>query len=165
MTRRRFPGATVMRRPFPEGTPMELLIGALLALAVGVFGTHAGFDRERGFYPVILIVIASYYVLFALQGGAANAWVPEVLVMAGFVVAAMLGFRWSLWLVVAALFGHGVLDAVHPHLLPHSGAQQQHRSQGGEAAQAAGLIRTGGFHVGLPMRVGVLRRRISRTAR
>ncbi|MCI3135227.1 hypothetical protein [Phenylobacterium aquaticum] len=101
---------------------MEFLIGALLALTVGVFGTHAGFDRERGFYPVILIVIASYYVLFALQGGAPNAWVPEVLVMAGFVVAAMLGFRWSLWLVVAALFAHGALDAVHPHLLPRSGA-------------------------------------------
>ena len=101
---------------------MEYLIGALLALGVGVFGTQVGFDRERGFYPVMLIVIASYYVLFALMGGAPRAWVVEALVMAGFVVVAMLGFRWNLWLVVAALFGHGVLDLFHPHLLAHSGA-------------------------------------------
>lgn len=39
---------------------MEYLVGAGLALGVGVFATVVGFDRGRALYPVVLIVIASY---------------------------------------------------------------------------------------------------------
>ena len=46
---------------------MEYLIGVLLALAVAGIGAGIGFDRDRSFAPVVLIVIASYYVLFALS--------------------------------------------------------------------------------------------------
>jgi hypothetical protein len=44
---------------------MEYLIGVILSLAVAGFAAVIGFDRERAFYPTVLIVIASYYVLFA----------------------------------------------------------------------------------------------------
>ena len=44
---------------------MEYFIGLILSLAVGVSATVIGLDRERAFYPTVLIVIASYYVLFA----------------------------------------------------------------------------------------------------
>ena len=47
---------------------MEYLIGLLLCVAVAGFATAIGLDRERGFYPPVLIVIASYYVLFAVMG-------------------------------------------------------------------------------------------------
>ena len=47
---------------------MGYLIGLLLSVAVAAFATVTGLDRERGFYPTVLIVIASYYVLFALMG-------------------------------------------------------------------------------------------------
>ena len=47
---------------------MEYLIGLMLAVAVAGFATAIGLDRERGFYPPVLIVIASYYVLFAVMG-------------------------------------------------------------------------------------------------
>ena len=43
---------------------MEYLIGVILSLAVAAFVTVTGLDRERGFYPPVLIVVASYYVLF-----------------------------------------------------------------------------------------------------
>lgn len=48
---------------------MSFLIGAFLALAVGGFATWIGFERDRAFYPTVMIVIASFYVLFAVMGG------------------------------------------------------------------------------------------------
>jgi hypothetical protein len=41
---------------------MAYLVGVFLALGVAVFTRLAGFDRDR-FYPTILVVIASYYLL------------------------------------------------------------------------------------------------------
>ena len=100
---------------------MDYLIGVILALATGVFGTVVGLDRERGFYPVVLVVIASYYVLFAVMGGAMGALVVEAGIRAGFAALAVIGFRRAPWLVVAALAGHGALDMVHPHLVANPG--------------------------------------------
>ena len=42
---------------------MEYLIGAGLAVVVCAFATLVGFDRDRVFYPTLVIVIATYYVL------------------------------------------------------------------------------------------------------
>jgi hypothetical protein len=47
---------------------MEYLIGLILSLVVAGFAIIVGFDRDRSFYPTVLIVIASYYVLFAVMG-------------------------------------------------------------------------------------------------
>jgi hypothetical protein len=44
---------------------MEYLIGLILATVVASLAKVIGFDKERAFYPTVLIVIASYYVLFA----------------------------------------------------------------------------------------------------
>jgi hypothetical protein len=44
---------------------VEYLTGLLLSVAVARFATAIGLDRERAFYPTVLMVIASYYVLFA----------------------------------------------------------------------------------------------------
>ena len=41
---------------------MEYLIGLILATSAAGLATVVGFDRERAFYPTVLIVIASYYV-------------------------------------------------------------------------------------------------------
>jgi hypothetical protein len=38
---------------------VALLVGALIASAVGLFATVLGLDRDRAFYPVVMIVIAS----------------------------------------------------------------------------------------------------------
>jgi hypothetical protein len=70
-------------------------------------------DRDRAFYPTVLIVIASYYALFAVMGGTARALAIEVTVIAGFLVVSGVGFRRSLWVVVAGLVAHGVFDAFH----------------------------------------------------
>jgi hypothetical protein len=100
---------------------MSYLIGASLALVVGVLATWIGFDRDRAFYPTVMIVIASYYVLFSVMGGSSQSLLTECVVLAPFLVAAVAGFKKTLWLVVAALAGHGVLDFVHPHLIYNPG--------------------------------------------
>jgi hypothetical protein len=87
-----------------------LAFGALLALAVGVFATSTGLDRDWAFYPTVTIVIAAYYVLFAVMGGSGHALVIESMVGAAFLLVSVAGFQWSLWLVVAALGAHGVFD-------------------------------------------------------
>jgi hypothetical protein len=52
---------------------MALLVGALLAFAVGLFATVSRLDRDRAFYPTVAIVIASYYCLFAVMGASTRA--------------------------------------------------------------------------------------------
>jgi len=78
-------------------------------------------DRDRAFYPTVMIVIALYYVLFAAMGGSGRVVLLESVVMAGFVAMAVVGFRTSEWLVVAALAGHGIFDAVHGALIANPG--------------------------------------------
>jgi hypothetical protein len=65
---------------------VALVVGAMLAFGVGLLATRSGLDRDRAFYPVTTIVIASYYALFAVMGGR---------------------------LVAAALATHGIFDLVH----------------------------------------------------
>ena len=92
---------------------MEYLIGLTLSLAVAGLAALIGFDRERAFYPTVLIVIASYYVLFAVMGASSRILCTEIALASGFFLFAVLGFKRNLWFVVAALLCHGVFDFVH----------------------------------------------------
>jgi len=80
-----------------------------------------GFDRDRAFYPTVLIVIASYYVLFAVMSGSVETVLLESVVMALFAVASVAGFKGSAWIVVAGLAGHGAQDAVHSYIIENAG--------------------------------------------
>ena len=44
---------------------MEYLIGVVLGVVLCVFALLTGFDRDRAFYPTVLAVIPTYYILFA----------------------------------------------------------------------------------------------------
>src|SRR5213596_2575971 len=106
----------------PTGrSEMEYLIGVILTLAVAAFAAVIGFDRERAFYPTVLIVIASYYVLFAAMGASSRTLIIESAVASGFLLVAVLGFRRNFWFVVAALVGHGVFDFVHHLFIDNPG--------------------------------------------
>lgn len=99
-----------------------ILVGGGLALVVGLFATIVGFDRDRAFYPTVLIVIAAYWVLFAAMGAGPGVLVREGAVAVVFVVLAIAGFKRSLWLVVFGLCAHGVFDALHASLFANPGA-------------------------------------------
>ncbi len=103
------------------GIPVEYLIGLILSIAVAGFAAVVGLDRERGFYPPVVIVIASYYVLFAVMGASGRTLVIEILVACGFLLFAVLGFKMNLWFAVAAIIGHGVFDFVHHWLIENPG--------------------------------------------
>jgi hypothetical protein len=100
---------------------MEYLIGLFLSLAVAGFAIIIGLDRERAFYPTVLIVIASYYVLFAAVAASGRTLVIEIAVASGFLLLATIGYKRSLWLVAIALVGHGVFDTVHHLLIENPG--------------------------------------------
>jgi len=101
---------------------MEYMIGAVLATATCVFfGVLAGFDRERVFYPVMLVIVATYYILFAAMGGSASELTMESLAACVFFLVAVVGFKRNLWLVAAALAGHGIFDFFHHRIIENPG--------------------------------------------
>ncbi len=100
---------------------MVYFIGIMVALGVALFATRVGLDRDRTFYSTVTIVVASYYVLFAAMGGSGHAMILELIVMAVFVTAAVLGFKKSEWILVAALAGHGVFDALRGNAIENAG--------------------------------------------
>jgi len=100
---------------------MSYVVGVVLALVVGGFTTYFGLHRDRALYPVMTIVIASYYALFAVMGGSAPVLLVESAVAIAFMAVAVAGFKTTLWLVAAALAAHGIFDLVHPQLYANPG--------------------------------------------
>ena len=93
----------------------------LAVLTVVLLGHVAGLDRDRALYPVVVIVTASYYVLFAVMGASQDVLLVELIVATLFTLIAIWGFRSSLWFVVAAMAGHGAFDLVHGRLVNNPG--------------------------------------------
>ena len=100
---------------------LPYVAGIVLSIGVALFARRVGFDRDRAFYPTVLIVIASYYVLFAVMAGSIQTVVLESIFMTVFVIAAVAGFKGSAWIVVAGLAAHGVQDVVHGHIIANAG--------------------------------------------
>ena len=100
---------------------MEYLIGVLLALAVAGLAAGVGFDRDRSFAPTLLIVVASYYVLFALIAASTRAAVVESVIASAFLLMAVLGFKTTPWIIAAGMVGHGVFDLMHDLFIQNPG--------------------------------------------
>jgi hypothetical protein len=100
---------------------MEDAVGIMIAAGVGLFANAIGFDKERCFYPVVLIVIATYYILFAAMANSSDALFTEAVPMVVFIAAAGIGFRRSAWIVVAGLALHGVFDFFHHAVITNPG--------------------------------------------
>ncbi len=91
---------------------MSYLIGFGLAIGTVLIALWIGFER-RTFYATVVILVATYYVLFAVMAGASRAIVIESSVTALFVALAAAGYRRNMWLLVAGLAGHGLFDMTH----------------------------------------------------
>ena len=83
-----------------KGVPMLFAerYGFALALACSApwLARSVGFDRDRAYYPTVLIVIASYYVLFAVMGGSMRAVILESIVMSAFLIVHV-GYALKYW--------------------------------------------------------------------
>jgi hypothetical protein len=100
---------------------MAYVIGIVLAVVTCGFARAVGFDRDRAFYPTLIVVIAAYYVLFAVMGGSSRALILESVQLGVFTAVAVAGFKGPFWLVVAGLAGHGVWDFFHAYLVNNPG--------------------------------------------
>jgi len=100
---------------------LPMVIGVVLAAAVASGARLIGFERDRAFYATVLMVVASYYVLFAVMAGSLAMTAAETALASGFVVLALLGARRSRWYWVLGLALHGVFDVLHPHVLGNTG--------------------------------------------
>lgn len=103
-----------------EGASLDILWGLVIGLS-GAGAAHVlGFDRDRSYYPTLMIVIAAIFILFAVMAVPASALLAEGLAATAFIALAIAGHRWSLWFVVVALLGHGVFDVAHAHLIANA---------------------------------------------
>jgi hypothetical protein len=100
---------------------LPYVVGIVLSIGVALFARMVRLDRDGAFYPTVMILIASYYVLFAVMSGSVQTVVIESAVMALFTAAAVAGFKSGAWIVVAALAGHGIFDTVHGHVVENAG--------------------------------------------
>lgn len=100
---------------------MEYIIGILLGVVVSLSASAIGFSRDRSFYPTVLIIIASYYGLFAIMGGSMRTLAIEAIPMAAFMGLAVVGFKRSNWLIAIGMFGHVIFDFTHSHVIENAG--------------------------------------------
>lgn len=96
---------------------LEIVVGAMVAgLLIAVFH-RVRFDRALRFWAQALVVASAIYVGFVLVG---DAPIRSLLVEAGglvlFVALAILGVRYSPWVLAGAWFAHIAWDALlHSH--------------------------------------------------
>lgn len=100
---------------------MPFAVGVILGIFVGGLGTFTRMDRDRAYYTVTAIVVASYYSLFAAEAGANHALLVETLIGTAFLIAAIIGFKSSLWIVAGTLAGHAGLDSFHGSVVQNPG--------------------------------------------
>ena len=96
---------------------MQYVIGFVMAIGIGVMATTSGLDREKAFYTTVLIVVGSYYALFAAMGATGPVIAAEAALGGVFLVLALIGFKRNFWIVVVGLVAHGVFDFFFHHLL------------------------------------------------
>jgi uncharacterized membrane protein HdeD (DUF308 family) len=100
---------------------MPLVVGVLLAVATAALAKFTRFEEERSFYSTVLVIIASYYVLFAVLGGSSHALAWELVVAIVFSTVGIFGAFFFPTLVGIAIMAHGLFDLVHDLLIENSG--------------------------------------------
>jgi hypothetical protein len=100
---------------------VPVIVGLLLAVGVAALGKFTRFDQDRSFYSTVLIIIASYYVLFAILNSSAHALVWELVIAVAFSTVAIVGALFLPTLVGIGIIAHGLFDLVHDGLIENSG--------------------------------------------
>lgn len=100
---------------------LPIVVGVLLGVGIAALGKFTRFDQERSFYFTVLVVIASYYVLFAVMGGSGHALIWELIVAAVFSTVAIVGALFSPMLVGMGIVAHGLFDFVHDGIVENAG--------------------------------------------
>nr|WP_136252409.1 DUF6010 family protein [Ningiella ruwaisensis] len=97
---------------------ISIFIGLVLSLLIIVFAKLTRFEQDLSFYPTLLIVIASYYVLFSVIAG--HSILLEAFIALAFFGIAILGAYKSLVIVGLGIVVHGAYDIIHAVYLNNS---------------------------------------------
>ena len=100
---------------------IPVVIGLLLAVGIAALARFTRFDEDRSFYSTILVIIASYYVLFAVLDGSRHALGWELVIAVVFSTVAIIGALVLPALVGIGIIAHGLFDLVHDVLITNSG--------------------------------------------
>ena len=100
---------------------IPVVIGLLLAVGIAALAKFTRFDKDRSFYSTVLVIIASYYVLFAVLDGSAHALAWEVVIAVAFSAVAIIGALVVPTLVGIGIIAHGLFDLVHDVFITNSG--------------------------------------------
>jgi hypothetical protein len=85
-----------------------LVFGIVLALLSIAVLHLCRIAQERGTWIVSAVAIASFYIVFALEHQ--NAIIGHSIIAFGFALLALIGARFSPWLIVLSIIGHGSFD-------------------------------------------------------
>lgn len=118
---------------------MPIVVGLLLAVAVAALARLTRFDQDRSFYSTVLIIIASYYVLFGVLSGSGHSLAWELVIALAFSAIAIVGALHASVLVGAGIFAHGLFDLVHDSLIENAGVPNWWPSFCGSVDVALGL--------------------------
>ena len=100
---------------------MPVAVGVLLAIGIAALARFTRFDGDRSFYSTVLVIIASYYVLFAVLGASRRTLVWELLIAIAFSIVAIAGALFVPTLVGAGIIAHGLFDLVHDRIVQNPG--------------------------------------------
>lgn len=100
---------------------MEYLVGVVSAVVLAVFARASEFEKDRSFYPTVLIVIGFLYVLFGAIDGRMSVILTECVFALVFSSIAVFGFSKCCRLVGIGIATHGVFDFVHMQFIEDAG--------------------------------------------
>lgn len=100
---------------------MPVVIGVLSAVAIAALARFTRFDRDRSFYATVLVIIPTYYIVFAVMGGSSQALVWELAAAVAFSTAAIVGALHLPLLVGVGIVAHGLFDLVHYMMIQDAG--------------------------------------------
>lgn len=102
----------------------EVFIGIISGSLIIISGKMTGFEKDKSFYPLILIFISLLYVLFASIDQGISVIVVESLIAAVFISFAIAGFKGNTLWVPTGYAIHGFFDILHPHIVNNSGVPE-----------------------------------------
>lgn len=91
---------------------VALLIGVILAVALLAAVASVGLHRDRAFYTAILIGVAAFYPVFAIERLDYSAALVQLLVAGGFVALALSGYRAGAQALGSVFLIHALYDVV-----------------------------------------------------
>lgn len=100
---------------------MPVVIGVLSAVAIAALARFTRFDRDRSFYATVLVIIPTYYIVFAVMGGSSQALVWELAAAVAFSTVAIVGALHLPLLVGVGIVAHGLFDLVHYMMIQDAG--------------------------------------------